>query len=124
MTHAPQSDLKTIVGRLVADGGTNVKAGLDLGLAVLGDRMLMVSRTANIFLMPDGKPEGKSSGDPRQVDPGEVSVYTLGFGQGTDHKVCNTSYCYSNQCYCYRPCRSLLLANQPSIPCIGCMPLL
>ncbi|XP_066336020.1 probable E3 ubiquitin-protein ligase EDA40 [Miscanthus floridulus] len=87
MTQAAQSDLKTIVGRLVADGGTDIKAGLDLGLAVLGDRVLTVSRTANIFLMSDGKPEGKSSGDPRQVDPGEVSVYTFGFGQGTDHKL-------------------------------------
>ncbi|CAD6252702.1 unnamed protein product [Miscanthus lutarioriparius] len=87
MTQDAQSDLKTIVGRLVADGGTNIKAGLDLGLAVLGDRVLTVSRTANIFLMSDGKPEGKSSGDPRQVDPGEVSVYTFGFGQGTDHKL-------------------------------------
>lgn len=88
MTQAVQGELDAIVKSLVADGGTDIKAGLDMGLAVLADRTFKQFRTSNIFLMSDGKPEGATSGDPRDVDPGDVTLYTFGFGQGTDHKVC------------------------------------
>ncbi|XP_048527367.1 E3 ubiquitin-protein ligase WAV3-like [Triticum urartu] len=83
MTQAAQTDLKAIVNGLAAGGGTDIKAGLDLGLAVLGGRVHTESRTPNIFLMSDGQ----TSGDPRQVNPGDVAVYTFGFGAGTDHKL-------------------------------------
>jgi Mg-chelatase subunit ChlD len=88
MTQDFRGELDGIVKSLIANGGTDIKAGLDLGLAVLADRTFTESRTANIFLMSDGKLEGKTSGDPTQVNPGEVSVYTFGFGHGTDHQVC------------------------------------
>ncbi|CAL4990508.1 unnamed protein product [Urochloa decumbens] len=83
MTQATQDFLKEKVGNLKAGGGTDIKAGLDLGLAILAGRVHTESRTANIFLMSDGQ----TSGDPTVVDPGEVSVYTFGFGRGTDHKL-------------------------------------
>lgn len=87
MTQDFRGELDGIVKSLIANGGTDIKAGLDLGLAVLADRVFTESRTANIFLMSDGKLEGKTSGDPTQVNPGEVSVYTFGFGHGTDHQL-------------------------------------
>jgi len=87
MTQAAQGDLKALVGRLVANGGTDIKAGLDMGLAVLAGRVHTDSRTPNIFLMSDGRPEGRSSGDPRKVDPGQVGVYTFGFGAGADQQL-------------------------------------
>ncbi|CAO2145086.1 unnamed protein product [Urochloa humidicola] len=83
MTQAVQDELKEKVDKLSAGGGTDIKAGLDLGLAILADRVHTEARTANIFLMSDGQ----TSGDPRQVNPGEVSVYTFGFGRGTDHQL-------------------------------------
>lgn len=86
-TQAVQAELGAIVGSLVADGGTDIRAGLDVGLAVLRDRVYTESRTANIFLMSDGRPEGPTSGDPREANPGEVPIYTFGFGEGTDHKL-------------------------------------
>lgn len=87
MTPAAQKELQAIVGRLRADGGTDIKSGLVKGLEVLAGRVHTESRTANIFLMSDGKNEGKTSGDPRDVDPGDVVVYTFGFGKGTDHEL-------------------------------------
>jgi Mg-chelatase subunit ChlD len=87
MTPAAQNELKVIVGRLTAHGGTDIKSGLVMGLDVLAGRVHTESRTANIFLMSDGKNEGRTSGDPTLVDPGDVVVYTFGFGRGTDHEV-------------------------------------
>ncbi|KAF7056452.1 hypothetical protein CFC21_063855 [Triticum aestivum] len=84
MTQAAQTDLKADVDGLAAGGGTDIKAGLELGLAVLAGRVHAESRTPNIFLMSDGQ---TTSGDPREVHPGEVAVYTFGFGAGTNHKL-------------------------------------
>ncbi|KAF7062991.1 hypothetical protein CFC21_069529 [Triticum aestivum] len=84
MTQAAQTDLKAVVDGLEDGGGADIMAGLELGLAVLRGRVHTESRTANVFLMSDGQ---TTSGDPRQVNPGEVAVYTFGFGAGTDHKL-------------------------------------
>nr|CAB3492228.1 unnamed protein product [Digitaria exilis] len=70
MTPAAQDKLKGHVGKLTAGGGTDIKAGLELGLAVVAGRVYKESRTANIFLMSDGKVEGGD--DPTKTDPGEV----------------------------------------------------
>nr|CAB3490556.1 unnamed protein product [Digitaria exilis] len=70
MTPAAQDKLKGDVGKLIAGGGTDIKAGLELGLAVVAGRVHKESRTANIFLMSDGKVEGGD--DPTKTDPGEV----------------------------------------------------
>ncbi|KAF8651396.1 hypothetical protein HU200_063414 [Digitaria exilis] len=75
MTPAAQDKLKGDVGKLIAGGGTDIKAGLSWGLAVVAGRVHKESRTANIFLMSDGKVEGGD--DPTKTDPGEVPVYTL-----------------------------------------------
>ncbi|VAI68173.1 unnamed protein product [Triticum turgidum subsp. durum] len=82
VTQQAQTDLKSIVDGLVANGGTNIKAGLDTALAVIAGRATTKARTPNIFLMSDGQ---QSDGDARQVDPGNVAVYTFGFGKDADH---------------------------------------
>ncbi|RLN28941.1 hypothetical protein C2845_PM05G06950 [Panicum miliaceum] len=84
MTPAAQNDLKALVDGLQASGGTNIQAGLETGLSVLANRVNTKARTANIFLMSDGH---QTSGDPRQVDPGQVAIYTFGFGRDTDHQL-------------------------------------
>ncbi|PUZ63222.1 hypothetical protein GQ55_3G051000 [Panicum hallii var. hallii] len=84
MTPDAQNDLKALVNSLGASGGNNIQAGLETGLAVLADRVNTKARTANIFLMSDGH---QTSGDARQVDPGQVAIYTFGFGRDTDHQL-------------------------------------
>ncbi|RLM99832.1 uncharacterized protein C2845_PM06G11250 [Panicum miliaceum] len=84
MTTAAQNDLKALVDGLEARGATNIKAGLEIGLAVLADRVHTKARTANIFLMSDGH---QNAGDARQVNPGQVTIYSFGFGQHTDHQL-------------------------------------
>ncbi|XP_044959481.1 E3 ubiquitin-protein ligase WAV3-like [Hordeum vulgare subsp. vulgare] len=82
VTQQAQTDLKAIVDGLVANGGTNIKAGLDTALAVIAGRATTKARTPNVFLMSDGQ---QTDGDARQVDPGNVAVYTFGFGKDADH---------------------------------------
>ncbi|KAI4992340.1 hypothetical protein ZWY2020_051757 [Hordeum vulgare] len=86
MTLAAQTELRAVVDGLAVGSGFDIKAGLDMGLAVLAGRVHTESRTPNIFLMSDGQ---TTSGDLTEVDPGEVAVYTFGFGAsaGTDHKL-------------------------------------
>lgn len=83
MTETAQNDLKGIVNGLAHGGGTNIKAGLETGLNIISSRKFNADRTANILLMSDGQ---QNDGDARQVaNPGNVPVYTLGFGKGTDY---------------------------------------
>jgi Mg-chelatase subunit ChlD len=84
MTPAGQSSLMALVDNFAAGGGTYIEGGLACGLAVITNRVHTVGRTANIFLMSDGQ---ESIGNARQVDLGDVPVYTFGFGKDTDHQV-------------------------------------
>ncbi|CAO1940198.1 unnamed protein product [Urochloa humidicola] len=87
MSRDAQDDLKSLVNGLLqqANGGPpNIKKGLEMGLAVMADRVHTVARTANIFLLSDGH---QATGDARQVDPGHVAIYTFGFGRGTSHRL-------------------------------------
>ncbi|KAG8057060.1 hypothetical protein GUJ93_ZPchr0002g23037 [Zizania palustris] len=84
VTEAAQADLKALVGGLVADGGTNIKAGLETGLAVAAGRRLTAGRAVNILLMSDGQ---QNDGDARQVHPGNVPIHTFGFGADHDPAV-------------------------------------
>ncbi|XP_039840872.1 E3 ubiquitin-protein ligase WAV3-like [Panicum virgatum] len=84
MTPAAQSDLRALVTGLQANGGTNIQAGLETGLAVIADRVNTKARTANVFLFSGGQ---QTSGDARQVDPGQVAIYTFGLGRDTDHQL-------------------------------------
>ncbi|GJN04335.1 hypothetical protein PR202_ga21878 [Eleusine coracana subsp. coracana] len=82
MSDAAKSDLKGIIDRLVARGGTNIQAGLETGLHVLSDRQFTDGRTANVLLMSDGE---QNHGDARQVtNPRAVPVYSLAFGADAD----------------------------------------
>lgn len=83
VTQAAQADLKAIVDALVARGGTNIEAGIDTALAVFAGRATTRARTANVFLMSDG--QQNNSTDARRPDPGNVAVYTFGFGKDADH---------------------------------------
>jgi uncharacterized protein YegL len=106
MTQDAQNEIKAVADSLEAGGSTDIKAGLDLGLAILGGRVHTESRTPNIFLMSDGKLEGHTSGDPRDVHPGEVPVYTFGFGRGTEHEVSTlTSTNIAKILYCFNTSR-------------------
>ncbi|KAF0921370.1 hypothetical protein E2562_006942 [Oryza meyeriana var. granulata] len=80
VTDVAQADLKALVDGLVADGNTNIKAGLEIGLAVAAGRRLTAGRAVNIMLMSDGQ---QNRGDATQLDPGSVPVHT--FGLGADH---------------------------------------
>lgn len=51
---AAWADLKALVDGLVADGNTNIRAGLEIGLAVAAGRRLTVGRAVNVMLMSDG----------------------------------------------------------------------
>ncbi|TKW07162.1 hypothetical protein SEVIR_7G289700v4 [Setaria viridis] len=85
MTPTAQNELKALVDGLTATGSTNIQAGLETGLAVIAGRVNTNARTANIFLMSDGH-QNKDT-EARNVEPGQVAVYTFGFGSGTDHKL-------------------------------------
>ncbi|KAL6662232.1 hypothetical protein ACP70R_000091 [Stipagrostis hirtigluma subsp. patula] len=82
MDEANQPAFSNIVASLAARGGTNIQAGLEAGLGVLAGRKISSGRTANILLMSDGQETG---GNARQAkNPGNVPVYTLGFGKDSD----------------------------------------
>ncbi|TVU25580.1 hypothetical protein EJB05_28082 [Eragrostis curvula] len=82
MSDAAKSDLMGTIDGLVANGGTNIQAGLETGLNVLAGRQYMNGRTANILLMSDGE---QNHGDARQVrNPHNVPVYSLAFGADAD----------------------------------------
>jgi uncharacterized protein YegL len=83
ITQAAQTDLKAIIDGLVARGGTNIEVGMDTALSVIAGRVTTKARTANVFLMSDG--QQNSNTDATRPNPGNVSVYTFGFGKDADH---------------------------------------
>ncbi|GJN41510.1 hypothetical protein PR202_gn00898 [Eleusine coracana subsp. coracana] len=80
VTEASQKEFKALVDGLVARGGTNITDGLRTGLKVLAGRRLAGGRVVSVMLMSDGQ---QTTGDARNVDVGNVPVYTFGFG--ADH---------------------------------------
>ncbi|XP_062113440.1 E3 ubiquitin-protein ligase WAV3-like [Humulus lupulus] len=88
ITESAQSDIENLVTALVANGGTNITAGLQTGLKIINDRTLSSGRVAAIILMSDG--EQNAGGDAAQVDIGNiVPVFTFGFGTKHDPTVLN-----------------------------------
>ncbi|EAZ27260.1 hypothetical protein OsJ_11197 [Oryza sativa Japonica Group] len=77
---AARADLGALVDGLAADGNTNIRAGLEIGLAVAAGRRLTAGRAVNVMLMSDGQ---QNRGDATRLDPGGVPVHT--FGLGADH---------------------------------------
>ncbi|THG16418.1 hypothetical protein TEA_005861 [Camellia sinensis var. sinensis] len=65
ITENSQGEIENLVNALVADGGTNISAGLQTGLKVLNDRRLTSWRAVGIMLMSDGKQN--EDGDAAQV---------------------------------------------------------
>ncbi|KAG5542279.1 hypothetical protein RHGRI_021969 [Rhododendron griersonianum] len=84
ITEHSQTEIENKVKALVADGGTNIAAGLQTGLQVLNDRKLTGGRAVGIMLMSDGL---QTDGDATKVPVGKVPVHTFGFGQDHDPKV-------------------------------------
>jgi Mg-chelatase subunit ChlD len=74
--------IQTIIRDLKAEGGTNIAAGLKTALAIIRGRKYSQGRTANIFLMSDGRQTDTDKAE--DVDAGEVPVYTFGIGKDAD----------------------------------------
>lgn len=81
-----QVEIENLVISLVANGGKNITAGLQMGLKVLNDRSLTDARVVGILLMSDFGQQN-AGGDAAQVSVGNVPVYTFGFGADRDPKV-------------------------------------
>ncbi|GMP50281.1 hypothetical protein CsSME_00016963 [Camellia sinensis var. sinensis] len=76
ITENSQAEIEKLVNALVANGGTNISAGLQTGLKVLNDRRLTSGRAVGIMLMSD-------------VPVSNVPVCTFGFGADHDPTVLN-----------------------------------
>ncbi|CAL5389417.1 unnamed protein product [Camellia sinensis] len=87
ITENSQAEIEKLVNALVANGGTNISAGLQTGLKVLNDRRLTSGRAVGIMLMSDG--QQNAGGDAAQVSVGNVPVCTFGFGADHDPTVLN-----------------------------------
>ncbi|CAL5395109.1 unnamed protein product [Camellia sinensis] len=87
ITKNSQEEIENLVNALVANGGTNISAGLQMGLKVLNDRRLTSGRAVGIMLMSDG--QQNAGGDAAQVPVGNVPVCTFGFGADHDPMVLN-----------------------------------
>ncbi|CAL5440766.1 unnamed protein product [Camellia sinensis] len=87
ITENSQWEIENLVNSLVANGGTNISAGLQTGLKVLNDRRLTSGREVGIMLMSDG--QQNEGGDAAQVPVGNVPVCTYGFGADHDPMVLN-----------------------------------
>ncbi|CAO2168097.1 unnamed protein product [Urochloa humidicola] len=73
--------LQDIVKGLVADGGTNISAGLKTALDIVRSRKYDQGRSANIFLLTDGR---QNNDDAKLIDTSDVPVYTFGIGKDAD----------------------------------------
>ncbi|KAL7265022.1 hypothetical protein ACSBR1_002884 [Camellia fascicularis] len=87
ITENSQGEIENLVNALVADGGTNIYAGLQTGLKVFNGRRLTSGRAVGIMLMSDG--QQNVGGDAARVPVGNVPVYTFGFGADHDPMVLN-----------------------------------
>ncbi|KAL5538365.1 hypothetical protein UlMin_046299 [Ulmus minor] len=85
ITETSQAEIEKMVNALVADGWTNITAGLETGLKVLNDRNLTTERVVGIMLMSDG--DQNTGGDASDVPAGNVPVHTFGFGTDQDPRV-------------------------------------
>ncbi|KAI8009877.1 putative E3 ubiquitin-protein ligase WAVH2 [Camellia lanceoleosa] len=87
ITENSQEEIENLVNALIANGKTNIYAGLQTGLKVLNDRSLTSGRAVGIMLMSDG--QQNKGGNAAQVPVGKVPVYTFGFGADHDPIVLN-----------------------------------
>ncbi|GMP50293.1 hypothetical protein CsSME_00016969 [Camellia sinensis var. sinensis] len=85
ITENSQREIENLVNALIANGYTNISAGLETGLKVLNDRRFISGRAVGIMLMSDG--QQNIDGDAAQVPVGNVPVYTFGFGSDHDPRV-------------------------------------
>ncbi|XP_030508601.2 probable E3 ubiquitin-protein ligase EDA40 [Cannabis sativa] len=85
ITENAQSEIENLVTALIAEGATNISAGLETGLKVVNDRTLSKGRVVGIMLMSDGQQNGPR--DATKVEIGNVPVYTFGFGADHDPTV-------------------------------------
>ena len=85
ITENSQAEIEKLVNALVANGGTNISAGLQTGLKVLNARRRTSGRVVGFMLMSDG--QQYAGGDAAQVPVGNVPVCTFGFGADHDPTV-------------------------------------
>ncbi|KAL5578685.1 hypothetical protein UlMin_011127 [Ulmus minor] len=92
MTKNSQAEIEKLVNDLDASGGTNISAGLEMGLQVLNGRMHTSGRVVAIMLLCDGD---QNHGDVAQVVVGNVPVYTFGLDADCNPEVLNKIANYS-----------------------------
>ncbi|KAL5578721.1 hypothetical protein UlMin_011163, partial [Ulmus minor] len=86
MTENSQAELEKLVNSIHARGGTNIQAGLEMGLQVLNNRRCTSGRRVAIVLLCDGD---QNMGDAALVEVGNVPVYTFGLGGDYHPEVLN-----------------------------------
>lgn len=83
ITPTSREEIDFLVQKLVADGSTNISAGLTTALKVLDDRKLTTARSGAIMLMSDGMQN--AGGDARDISVGRFPVFTFGFGTAAEY---------------------------------------
>ncbi|KAJ4766360.1 hypothetical protein LUZ62_076735 [Rhynchospora pubera] len=84
VTPSFKTELENLINGLEAVGGTNMAKGLCMGLDILKYRKCSRGRVAAIIFMSDGM---QTSDDACNVEVGDVTVHTFGFGDEHDPKV-------------------------------------
>ncbi|KAF0890037.1 hypothetical protein E2562_035836 [Oryza meyeriana var. granulata] len=87
VTESSMDYFKGLVDGLKADGWTNIRGGLEIGLQVVAGRRLSAGRVTAMMLMSDGVQN--RGGDAQEVNLGSLPVYTFGFGADHDPTVLN-----------------------------------
>ncbi|KAJ4795252.1 inter-alpha-trypsin inhibitor heavy chain-like protein [Rhynchospora pubera] len=81
VTPTSKREIEVSINSLCAYGGTNTEAGLRMGLDILNHRKCNRGRVGAIMLMSDGM---QTHSDARNVEVGDVTVHTFGFGDEQD----------------------------------------
>ncbi|KAJ3703959.1 hypothetical protein LUZ61_007664 [Rhynchospora tenuis] len=90
ITENSKLELKYLIEGCLANGGTNMEQGLRMGLSILKDRTCSRGRVGAIIFMSDGmEGDGFKVGvsNASNVEVGDVTVHTFGFGYEHDPKV-------------------------------------
>ncbi|KAJ1685885.1 hypothetical protein LUZ63_017275 [Rhynchospora breviuscula] len=81
VTRSSKIELEMLINCLYAAGGTNMEGGLRMGLDILNHRKCSRGRVGAIMFMSDGM---QNHGNVRNVEVGDVTVHTFGFGDEHD----------------------------------------
>ncbi|XP_021759388.1 uncharacterized protein LOC110724272 [Chenopodium quinoa] len=83
ITPNAREEIDFLVQNLVANGGTNISAGLQTALKVLSDPKFTTRRSGAVMLMSDGMQN--AGGDAALISIDQFPVFTFGFGSGEEY---------------------------------------